>query len=78
MIIARNRSGWSVRTSSAIELHGIRPLMIGAPVTGVTRTLRVVLAVPPPLPSTGEKAVWGCIDPGLAKLPRTIQMRRWR
>jgi hypothetical protein len=33
--MARNRSGWSVRISSAIELHGTSPAMMRAPVTGV-------------------------------------------
>ena len=78
MIMARNRSGWSVRTSSAMELHGISPAMIGAPVTGVTlgRLLRRDPMVA--LPSSGAKALWGWIEPGLAKLPRRIHMKRCR
>ena len=37
-IIARKRSGWSVRISSGMTLHGMRPPITGAPVTGVRPT----------------------------------------
>ena len=36
MIIARYRSGWSARHSSAMTLQGTRPPMIFDPVTGET------------------------------------------
>ncbi len=47
--IARNRSGWSVRISSAIELHGTSPEMIRAPVTGVRRSGAPRSGLPPPV-----------------------------
>ena len=37
MIMARKRSGWSVRISSGIALQGIRPVMMRCPPTGETR-----------------------------------------
>ena len=43
MSIARKRSGWSVRISSGITLHGISPVMMRCPPTGLRRS-------PPPFP----------------------------
>ena len=43
-IRARNRSGWSVRISSGIELHGISPASTRSPATGLRRrALRIEL-----------------------------------
>ena len=72
MIIARMRSGWSVSTSLAIELQGVRPEMISAPVTGVYFCR---LAPPPPDPSC-DRLVWGNMPPGLPKLPVRIHNMR--
>ena len=70
--MARNRSGWSVRISSAIELHGTSPEMIRAPVTGVRRAFPPPPLAGPPPPAIGAKAECRNIAPGLPKLPVKI------
>ena len=73
--IARKRSGWSVRISSVIELHGTSPEMILAPVTGVT-LLRPDPA--PRAPATEAKEECRCIVPGRPKLPVRIHSSLFR
>ena len=64
-IIARKRSGWSLRISSGITLQGVSPPITGAPVTGVR----------PGRPGLISGAIHECMccPPGLAKLPVRIQ-----
>ena len=54
-----------MRISSAITLHGTRPAMIGAPVTGVRARRRRTL-------NSGANAECRCWPPRLAKLPVRI------
>ncbi len=61
-IIARRRPGSSVRISSAIELPGVSPVMIRAPLTGVALSLRKS-------PPREAMPVWMFIVPSRPKLP---------
>ena len=69
-IIARKRSGWSVRISSGITLHGVSPPITGAPVTGVRPT--------GPARNSGANHECRCWPPGLAKLPVRIHSSLFR
>ncbi|COW96616.1 Uncharacterised protein [Mycobacterium tuberculosis] len=68
-IIARNRSGCSVRISSGTTLPGIRPAIIGAPVTGVR---------PETWLNSGANDECRCWPPFFAKLPVRIHSSLFR
>src|SRR6476620_10750049 len=63
-IIARKRSGWSVKISCGTTFDGTRPEMTGAPVTGDRPT--------PPNVNSGANDECRCCPPRLAKLPVRI------
>src|SRR5690242_16014683 len=69
-IIARKRSGWSVKISCGTTLEGIKPEMTGEPVTGVRPT--------PPKVNNGANAECRCWLPRLAKLPVRIHSSLFR
>lgn len=68
-IMARNRSGWSVRISSGTTLHGTKPEMMGAPVTGVR---------PETVLNSGANDECRCWPPFFAKLPVRIHNSLFR
>lgn len=68
-IMARKRSGWSVRISSGTTLLGTSPEMMGAPVTGVR---------PENCPNSGANDECRCWPPFFAKLPVRTQSSLFR
>ena len=67
-IRARNRSGWSVRISSGIELHGISPASTRSPATGL-RGARSGSSSAEYALTNGTMVEGMYWPPGLAKLP---------
>ena len=65
-IIARKRSGWSVRISSGMAAAGMRLVMIRSPVTGLVGS---AMPRPPLLPAMLANLVWMFMAPGTPKFP---------
>ena len=71
-IIARKRSGWSVRISSGITLHGTRPPKMRAPATGLRGALPGSSS-PEYARTSGTMLDGAYWPPGTAKLPVSTQ-----
>ena len=70
-IIARYRSGWSVRISSGITLHGTSPPKIRSPATGL-RGARSASSSAEKAFTSGTIVEGICCPPWLAKLPVSV------